>query len=287
MEAKGWDAATAQEAMQRMEEAAMTTQDFYRLIQEAIGGRILVDKTPAYAMDLEVLKRAEVMFEDPLYIHLLRHPCGMIRSYDEYRLAQIWTGRFDHPFSPRQLGEMVWVNNHENILTFLEGVPDERQFQLRFEELVKRPEEILGDMCRFMGLEYHSEMAQPYHEKERRMVDGIAPESRMLGDQKFALKHQAIDPSVADRWMEEMTGDFLGPPAREVAERLGYGNIAPPAPGAPEDGKNGHPRPNGRIERIARDGEPEDVRGQVDQLTDEEVDALLRNEMSDLEAAHE
>ena len=49
------------------------------------------------------------------------------------------------------------------------------------------------------------------------MLDGIAPESRMLGDQKLVLKHSAIDPNVADRWAEDMTTDILGPPAREVA----------------------------------------------------------------------
>jgi acyl transferase domain-containing protein len=287
MEAKGWSAAAAQEAMRRYEDEGMTTQEFYRLVQQAIRPRILVDKTPAYAMELEVLRRAELLFEEPFYIHLLRHPCGMVRSYDEYRLAQIWTGRFDHPYSPRQLGEMVWVNNNFNILEFLEGVPAARQFQLRFEDLVKRPEEVLRALCAAIGLEYHPEMAEPYHDKERRMVDGIAPESRMLGDQKFALKHQAIDPTVADRWQEEMTGDFLGPPARALAERLGYTIAAPPSHGAGGDGPAGPLRQGRSGDRIVPINSLAGVQARLDELSDEEVEALLRHEFDDVEAAHE
>ena len=35
---------------------------------------MLVDKTPSYALDPAMLRRAEEAFEEPLYIHLVRHP---------------------------------------------------------------------------------------------------------------------------------------------------------------------------------------------------------------------
>lgn len=277
MEAKGLDAITARETMLRYAEAGMTTQDFYRLLQDAIGSRLLVDKTPSYAMDLTILQRAEAMFEDALYVHLLRHPCGMIRSYDEYGLALKRISKFEHQFSPQQLGEMVWVGHHANILSLFETVPAHRQFQVRFEDIVRQPETTMREFCGFLGLEYHPAMARPYEDKERRMVDGVMAASRMVGDQKFNLKHRSIDPSVADRWKDEMTGDFLGPPARAMAERLGYFDIAPP--------RRRHDP--GAIERITRTGPVDDLLGQIDELSDDEVEAMLRNELSDLETAHE
>ena len=45
--------------------------------------RILVDKSPSYALDPAVLRKAEVDFEGARYIHLVRHPLPMsIRSSD-------------------------------------------------------------------------------------------------------------------------------------------------------------------------------------------------------------
>ena len=53
-------------------------------------------------------------------------------------------------------------------------------------------------------------------------LKGFTPEeSRMLGDQKFVMKHTAIDPHVADRWAEELTTDFLGPAARDMLSHRG------------------------------------------------------------------
>jgi hypothetical protein len=85
----------------------------------------LVDKTPAYALDLEILKRAESDFEQTRYIHLLRHPYGMIHSFEEAKLDQVFF-RYAHDFSPRQLAELIWLISQQNILEFLKGIPPER-----------------------------------------------------------------------------------------------------------------------------------------------------------------
>ena len=37
---------------------------------------------------------AEQLFEEPLYLHLLRHPCGMIRSYVDYNMHEAFRIRF-------------------------------------------------------------------------------------------------------------------------------------------------------------------------------------------------
>ena len=66
---------------------------YYLMLQTWLGQRLLVDKTPAYAVDPEALARAEAYFEDPIYIHLLRHPYGMVRSFEEAKLDQLWFPR--------------------------------------------------------------------------------------------------------------------------------------------------------------------------------------------------
>jgi amino acid adenylation domain-containing protein len=220
MEVKGCDAEEAAGIMRELEERRLSTKEFYRLLQEWIGDRRLVDKTPSYALHQSILKRAEVDFESPLYLHLLRHPRGMIRSFVEAKLDQIFF-RHEHPFSRRELAELLWTISHQHILEFLQDVPAGRRHALKFEDLVSRPRECLERVCEFLRLEFHPDMLQPYKEKERRMADGIHPESRMLGDVKFH-SHTGIEASVGERWREHAGVDSLALETQAVAELLGY-----------------------------------------------------------------
>ncbi len=74
MEIRRCDAAEAESVIGGFERDGMDMKQFYAQMQQWIAPRLLVDKTPDYAMDIEVLRRAEDIFEDPLYIHLTRHP---------------------------------------------------------------------------------------------------------------------------------------------------------------------------------------------------------------------
>ncbi|HSN87950.1 MAG TPA: thioesterase domain-containing protein, partial [Thermoanaerobaculia bacterium] len=219
MEARRVSAAEAEQILTDAERQGWTTRRFSRELQGWIGERMLVDKTPSYALDPEVLHRAEAGFTGARYLHLVRHPQATLRSFEEARLDQIFFRR-PHPFSRRQLAELVWTVSHRNILDFLADVPRERWMTVRFEELVREPQPVLRGICHFLGVEYHPEMAEPYRAGAARMVDGPHAVSRMLGDVKF-LAHGRVDAAAAERWRE--AGEIpLGAPAREVAAELGY-----------------------------------------------------------------
>ncbi|HEV2705718.1 MAG TPA: amino acid adenylation domain-containing protein [Pyrinomonadaceae bacterium] len=220
MEIKGCEMEEARRLIEEYEAQGMSVPQFYRLMQEWIGERRLVDKTPSYALDREVLRRAENCFEDALYIHLLRHPFGMIRSFEEAKLEQVFF-RYEHSFSRRELAELIWLVSQQNIREFLSEVPARRQYQLRFEELVSRPVETLESLCDFLGLEFHAEMAEPYRQKEQKMTDGIHPLSQMLGDVKFH-QHTRVDAGVAERWKGQAVNDPLSEMTQALAEELGY-----------------------------------------------------------------
>jgi amino acid adenylation domain-containing protein len=220
MEIKGCEMEEARTLIEEYEARNLSVPQFYRLMQEWIGERRLVDKTPSYALDKEVLRRAESCFDDALYIHLLRHPFGMIRSFEEAKLEQVFF-RYEHSFSRRELAELIWLVSQQNIGEFLTEVPARRQHRLRFEELVSRPVETLEGLCDFLGLEFHAEMAEPYRRKEQRMTDGIHPLSLMLGDVKFH-QHTRVDAGVAERWKGQTANDPLSEMTWRVAEDLGY-----------------------------------------------------------------
>ncbi|HSF43680.1 MAG TPA: amino acid adenylation domain-containing protein, partial [Thermoanaerobaculia bacterium] len=243
MEALGLPAEEAAAEVERLEAEGASTRLMYRRLQEWIGGRTLVDKTPTYAWDPQALLRAEAGFEAPRYIHLLRHPLGMVRSFEEARIDQIFF-QADHPFGRRELAELLWNAAYENTLAFLSGIPRERQHAVRFEDLVRDPEGELRRLCAFLELDYRPEMAEPYQGAPARMTDGLYAESRMLGDVKFH-RHGRVDAAVADRWREDRSEESLGEPTRELAWRLGYEVGAPRrweriAPGA---GGPGQPLP--------------------------------------------
>ncbi|MET0648736.1 MAG: alpha/beta fold hydrolase, partial [Pyrinomonadaceae bacterium] len=153
-------------------------------------------------------------------VHLIRHPFGMIRSFEEARMEQIFF-RHEHPFTRRELAELTWLVSHQNITRFLERVPRERQRRVRFEELLDTPEAVLRGLCRFLRIEFAPEMCSPYQDQRRRMTDGVHAESRMLGDVKFH-SHAGVDARVGDRWREQRGHDDLAPETWEMAAALGY-----------------------------------------------------------------
>ncbi|MDZ7268842.1 MAG: amino acid adenylation domain-containing protein [candidate division KSB1 bacterium] len=218
MELKNCDAATAGHLMAEYERQNLSVKEFYGLLQTWLGDRLLVDKTPSYALDPEILRRAESDFDEPLYLHLVRHPYATIYSFIEAKLDQNFF-RYPHPFTRRELAELIWIVCHRNILDFLATIPPQRQFRLKFEEVLADPRAEMEKLCAFLGLEFHPDMLKPYEGK--RMTDPVKADSQMVGDFKFYLR-KTIDTSVTDRWRKFHTQDFLSSISWELAARLGY-----------------------------------------------------------------
>ncbi|QEP42623.1 non-ribosomal peptide synthetase [Ectothiorhodospiraceae bacterium BW-2] len=222
MELKGLDADGAKALMAELEQADMSVHDYYGLMQQWLGERILVDKSPSYVLHRSILERMEQSFDQPLYIHLHRHPYGMMNSFEEAKLHQIFF-RYPHNFTPRQLAELIWLQSHDNINRFLATIPPQRQCHISFEAMTAEPKQQMERLCHELGLAFEPTMLQLYEAKQRqrRMTDGIHAESTMLGDVKFH-SHSKIDAAASERWRERYQEDFLGEPAWQLAERLGY-----------------------------------------------------------------
>jgi natural product biosynthesis luciferase-like monooxygenase protein len=262
MEIHGWETERAARMMDAWEAEGWSSQRFYRHLQDGAGGKILVDKTPSYGLDPTILARAEAWFDEPLYIHLTRHPYGMILSFEEAHMEALFA-EVEHGMTPRQLAEANWTLTENNVRAFLADIPTQRQCHIRYEDLVSSPRETLGTVCRMAGLNFEEAMARPYQDKERRMTDGI----QMFGDVKFH-KHQDIDPAMADRWAERYTEDFLGNMTWDLAEAVGY----PRGLGA------GRKEPAGPA--IARRPRAGQLQGQLGKASDAEVDNLLQSLLS-------
>jgi acyl carrier protein len=221
MQLRGCSPEQAQSVVAEYEERGASTTEFYAEMQRRLGaGKMLVDKTPSYALEAEVLERAEEEFgASARYIHLVRRPEAMIHSYAEAQMDQIFP-RFEHGFGVRELAELVWVVSQQNILGFLKKVDAGRQHRVKFEELVTEPRRVMQEACEFLGVKFEEEMLEPYKERERRMTDGPKAESKMLGDVKFH-RHARIESEAGERWRREGVGG-LGQEAARLARLLGY-----------------------------------------------------------------
>ncbi len=270
MQIKNCNAEKAESIMKEAEDQQLSTKDFYLLLQEWLGDTILVDKTPGYALNPDVLRRAESDFENSLYIHLLRHPYGMIRSYEEAKLDLLTRSQLieEYSFTRREIAELIWVISQQNIRDFFETIPAHRQYRLKFEDLVKQPQEIVEGICRFLSLDFFPEMVQPYKEKKQRMTDGVYPEGMMIGDVKFH-RHKSIDAGVADTWKEAYSSDFLGDVTWQVAESFGYERSR-------QEDDDTH------INEIKRTSptKVQKMLNELDHYSDTEVDALLKEMLS-------
>ncbi len=221
MELKKISAEEAQDFIEQYERQNLSTPEFYKILQQLLVNQTLVDKTPTYPSHIDILRQAEEIFERPLYIHLLRHPCGMISSYTEAKLEKILPIMKNIDLERTEIAELTWLISQKNICKFLKEIPNQRQIQVKFEDLVRIPEQSLSRLCRFMNIELESDMLEPYKEKKQRMTDGVTQVSEMSGDLKFHLR-QGIESSAADAWKKSYSEEYLSQETVTMAQELGY-----------------------------------------------------------------
>lgn len=222
MQLRGFSADAAENLVATAENDGTTTHEFFRRLQSWAPGKLLVDKTPGYALHPQVLARAEAEFENALFIHLVRHPMATIASFEDVRVDLVTGDERDPlPESAKKRGELWWLISHENILSFLQTVPQERQVRIHYEDLVGKPESTVRTLCDRSRIDFHSAMLDPYADKKDRMTDGLTPVSRMLGDQKFHF-YERIEAERSDDWRRRYKTDFLCDRTWTRAEAFGY-----------------------------------------------------------------
>jgi amino acid adenylation domain-containing protein len=219
-------------------------QDVYAQLQELADGRLLIDKTPPYSLDMETLKRAETLFEAPKYIHLVRHPYSVIESILHLRADRLFASRLfeEDNVDPYVVAETVWALCDRNVLQFRKQIDPERYHLVRYEDLVSEPERVMTELCHFLGLPFDKALLNPYDGKRDRMMGGI-------GDPKV-LQYSRVDAGRGEAWKKIKLPRPLDESTKELAVELGY--------------------------TLAEDvGQPMDKPVKLDKLSDEEVTAML------------
>ncbi len=223
MELNDCGADEAKLLLHSFEKHGMTTREMFEQLQEWVGDRLVVDKSPSYALDSLALEKALADFPNARFIHLVRHPYSMVKSFEKYHMDQVLY-LHPHDFSPQQLGELVWLESNRNAVEFLQKLPANQQFRMVYEDLVQNPEAVMHTMCETLDLPFHEGLLDPYKDLDKKMTDGIYHDSRSMGDTNFDQKKK-IDAGKAEDWKGVLEDNFLSNETWEVAQALGYEGV--------------------------------------------------------------
>jgi Sulfotransferase family len=196
---------------------AEAIEAIYRSYADLRGKPRFGDKTPAYMQRLDVVDRA---FPNAQYVHLIRDGRDAALSFVAMRRRP----RFNwaRPRTVRGFAAQ-WRREVASARRFGRALGDDRYQELRYEELVTRPEPTMRHVCEFLGLTFDSAVMQ-YHR--------AADPERLVDHPRLA---EPPTPGVR-RWREEMpeaelerfeavAGDLLS----ELAYQRGVPRPAMPA----------------------------------------------------------
>lgn len=202
--------------IEQMVKENRSVQSVYAQIQEKAGDKLVVDKTPPYAMDVETLHRAELLFENPKYVYLVRHPYSMMDSFLKVRLDQQFSSSLFEEANPDPfvIAETIWSTANRNVSQFLANIDPSRQFLMRYEDMVRDPIPMMRNLAEFMGIPYDSRLVNPYDGRRERMMGGI-------GDPNI-LQHTTIDPKLGEVWKHIKLPRRLDPSTKALAAQFKY-----------------------------------------------------------------
>ena len=204
------------ELLESWQKDNLGVREVYKRLQDAAVPKQLVDKSPTYAGAREILERAEALFENPLYIYLVRHPYSVIESFVRTGMDRYLYTRASDPY---QTAELVWSVSNRNLAEFLETIPEQRRCRLHYERLVAAPRQTMEALCAFLGIPFEDALLHPYvGERMTRDAQGKVP---AVGDPNF-LTHSKIMPELGEAWKHVILPRILSVSSYRLAETLGY-----------------------------------------------------------------
>jgi len=126
------------------------TQDLYRKLSALSGNDVIVDlsKTRVVRMMSGILGERKNRFKDAAFIILLRDPKGISASAMR---------RKDKPLDKFLSRYLKWMKRFQR-LAEREG---DRAHIMKYEDLCREPEREIKRLCRFIGIDFESEMMNP------------------------------------------------------------------------------------------------------------------------------
>jgi hypothetical protein len=166
------------------------TDALYARLAEGSGRKLLLDKTPAYALVLDFLAK---LYPRAKYVVLTRQPIAVWSSYVQ--------SFFDGDHEVAHAHNPLLERYVPAVARFLRERPVPME-HVRYEALVKEPAPQLERLCAFLGVPFEPGMIE-YGAEERAQ----GPAAKGLGDPITVAKESRPTTKSVARWAQEMAGD--------------------------------------------------------------------------------
>jgi hypothetical protein len=123
---------------------------------------LLVEKLPINSFRLSFINE---IFPDARFIHIHRNAVEVARSIANQCESGLWFASHEY----FQMGLLEWRLSTEAIVKFLHGLPDERYFEVSYEQFLQTPVSLLEQVFAFLEIGYDADAEEfVRHEIHRR-----------------------------------------------------------------------------------------------------------------------
>jgi Sulfotransferase family len=165
------------------------TNDVFKSFQEKVHPKRLITKSPLYASDLSYLKRLPT---DTFFIHLLRNPLTQNRSLENY-LRLLDLNPSNHLYLAHSENRYKgWINEQQNIETFLQEIPNNRKIRIYSEFIMREPKEAMKGLCHFLNVSDDEENIEQMLHPEKSIFASVGNDTARFGNDPKFLMHPKL-----------------------------------------------------------------------------------------------
>ena len=198
-------------------------------IQELVGNKILVDKSPATTFKREYIERLLNVFPKGNILHLIRHPRSTGESLIGLRSGFELLNRVIANSAARD-PERIWRAAHMLIITMTADLPLGQCMRIKGEALLSDLDTYLPQICEWLEIRTDAEAIDAMLHPEQSPYATEGPPSAPRGYDPNFLSNPAIDRARLAKLKEPnlegelnwRPGETFAPETRRVAKQLGY-----------------------------------------------------------------
>ena len=198
-------------------------------IQELVGNRILVEKSPATTFKREFIERMLNVFPKASILHLIRHPRGTAESLVSLRSGFERLNRVVGN-SAAMDPERIWRAAHTLIMTMTADLPLGQCMRIKGEALLSDLDAYLPQICEWLEIRTDADAINAMMHPEQSPYASPGPPGAPRGNDPTFLSSPAIDRTRLTKLKEPSLegelnwrpGEIFTPETRRVAKQLGY-----------------------------------------------------------------
>ena len=213
----------------------LTPRQLLDHISEAVGDRILVEKSPTNVIDPSCLTRVVRTYPKANYLQLLRHPRSRGKSQMAARV-QKREGKKIRQLMTRVTGEKTgdyegkWTQTHLMLHDIGRQMPVGQMMRLHGETLLRDLQHYLPQICEWLDIRSDAEAIAMMLHPEESPYSSIGPANAQYGANRGFLTHPELDldrlakleEATLDAPMEWAPERHFGPDTRLLASYYGY-----------------------------------------------------------------